>query len=211
MKSSKIVQWAFSIGQKRYLTKAFHQIYVQKQQYEEPLLVVVNHSNFYDSLLLFELQKHGYLPANLVAVMSANGIEQHRIFKGLGVIPVNQPMKLSQYKDMLAVMEKQPLLIFPQGKEEHQEKRPLTIEKGTAALLEKKQWHNVLFLTFYYSFTEQAGALVCCRSHFVAHHERPQRAVDIQLFLQQMMTEQLNNVKRDVIDQQLDTYEPLWS
>lgn len=206
MKKNKLTQWFFRQGQRRLLQNAFFRLDVYTVTPQTPVLVLVNHSSFYDSLVLFELERSHILPPSIIAVMHAQGLTKHKIFRGLGVVPVSSPVKLSEFKQLVTLMHDHSLLLFPQGKEEHVEKRPLTIEKGAATLLAKHPQHGILFISLYYSFTDQKRGRIACRMHHVPATARPHQTTALHSFIAQTMTEQLDVVKEHAIHQTFDGY-----
>ncbi|GEK33373.1 1-acyl-sn-glycerol-3-phosphate acyltransferase [Kurthia sibirica] len=210
MKKNKHSQWFFRWGQRYLLKKAFHQLNVLHHTPTAPVLIVVNHSNFYDSLVLFELEQQNLLPNSVVAVMDKAGLDKHKLFNGLGVVPVSTPMKLSEYKQLISLMKQHSLLIFPQGKEEHIEKRPFSIEKGAASLLLKNPHHGILFVSLYYSYGAKPKGEIACRMLHIKAMDRPHELQDIQHFIETTMTAEVDHLKEDVIMKKFDSYTELW-
>lgn len=198
----------FGVGQKFLLHRMFGQFLLKRPHIEEPVTIIVNHSTFYDSLILFELQKRGILPKDSLAIMTREGLEKVPLFNSIGVLPVSEPMRLSEYKNIVEVMKTKNLVIFPQGKEIHQEKRPLQIENGLAALLKRSEQHGLLFVSLYYSFGSGIRGQVVCRMNYLAAAKRPKE--DLHSFIQVTMEQQLDIVKEDVINENLTDYERLW-
>lgn len=198
----------FGVGQRVLLRRMFGQFLIKGIQIEEPVTIIVNHSNFYDSLILFELQKRGILPKNTLAIITREGMEKVPLFKSIGVLPVSEPMKLSEYKNIVRAMKTKNLVIFPQGKEVHQEKRPIQIQNGLAALLDRNEQHGLMFVTMYYSFGSGIRGEVVCRMDYLPAVNRPKK--ELHSFIQVTMEQQLDIVKEDVINGQLNDYEKLW-
>lgn len=198
----------FRTGQFILLQRMFSSLRVKSIHTDELVTIIVNHSNFYDSLVLFELQRKKLLPKKTLAVMNKEGLQQFPLFKSIGILPVSNPMKLSEYKMILSAMKDTNLLIFPEGKENHLEKRPIEIQSGTSALLKKNAHHGLLFVSLYYSFTKGIRAEIVCSMHYVSANKRPHSNLDV--FIQKTMEEQLNNIKGDVIEHNYDGYEQIW-
>lgn len=208
MKKYKIARRFFSIGQTILLRRMFHQIYVKRVAVTSLTTIIVNHSNFYDSLILFELQKKQLLPHNIFAIMNKSGLEKFPLFKGVGILPVSEPMKLSEYKLILQQMKTNHLLIFPEGKEQHLEKRPIQIEPGVVELLKKNPQHHLLFVTLYYSYSSGIRGEIACQMHTVNQQACP--SDNLQYFIERTMEQQLNLLKGDVINANYDDYETIW-
>lgn len=208
MVGNKLFTILFRIGQYSLLHRNFRQFKVKAIYTDEPLTIIVNHSNFYDSLVLFELQNKGLLPKNTVAIINRQGSERFPLFKAIGTIPVSTPMKLSEYKNILKTMKTNNLLIFPQGKELHLEQRPITIEPGVVSLVEKNPQHGLLFVSLYYSFGQGIREEIACHMHYIAAKNRPQTS--LQIFIEQTMEQQLDLLKGHVIDGEFKGYQSLW-
>lgn len=208
MIKSSVSRLLFKMGQFTLLRRMFHSFYVKGIAANDYTAIIVNHSNFYDSLALFELQKKGILPKNTLAVMSKEGVENFPLFKSIGVLPISNPMKISEYKNILKSMRQCNVLIFPEGKENHLEKRPIQIEKGISSLLIKNPHHDLLFVSLYYSFTSNIRGTIACRMYAVPANKRP--VEDMEGFIRKTMEEQLNLVKGDVIENDYDGYKNLW-
>lgn len=208
MKKHKVGRWFFRRGQYVLLRRMFGQFIVKSIHTDEAHTIIVNHSNFYDSLVLFELQHKGLLAENAYALMNRQGLEAFPFFKSLGVLPVSAPMKLSEYRDIMQTMKSSNIVIFPQGEEQHIEQRPLIIEAGTASLLEKNPQHGMLFVSLYYSFGSGVRAEIACRMHYVYANERPTE--DLHGFIEQTMEQQLNKLREDVVCHNEDGYQSLW-
>ena len=198
----------FTIGQQLLLRRAFHRLDVKTVPFDTPSMIIVNHSSFYDSLVLFELQRKGKIPWEIAALMNAQNREKIPLFKALGTIPVSTPMKLSEYKQVKKTMQTESLLLFPQGKEEHLEQRPLTMQEGAAKLLTQNQTQGLLIIVIYYSFRSAIRAEIACSMRFISAAERPKFITNE--YIEQQLLMELESLKEDVIHQSLKGYERLW-
>lgn len=54
MERKKLSYSMFHIGQKLFLRRMFRSMRVKLSRIEQPSIIVVNHSSFYDALVLFE-------------------------------------------------------------------------------------------------------------------------------------------------------------
>lgn len=208
MKKHRVGKWFFRRGQYVLLRRMFGKFIVKSIHVDESHTIIVNHSNFYDSLVLFELQQKKLLTENAYALMTRQGIEKFPLFKSIGVLPLSTPMKLSEYKDIMQTMKTSNIVVFPQGEEQHLERRPVQIEAGTATLLEKNPQHGLLFVTLYYSFGSGIRAEIACRMHYTYANERPK--VNLHAFIEETMEQQLDKLREDVVQQNVDGYRSLW-
>ncbi|MBQ0138750.1 MAG: hypothetical protein KBT36_05590 [Kurthia sp.] len=208
MKKNKLVSALFHVGQYTLVRRMFGKFTVKAIHVDEPVTIIVNHSNFYDSLVLFELQKKGYLSKNTVAMINKKGAEQFPLFKGIGTVPVSSPMKLSEFKAILQVMKSNNLLVFPQGREFHLEQRPVKIEPGVISLLNKNPQHGLLFVSLYYSYGEGIRGEIASSMHYVSGRSRP--IENLQRFIEGTMEQQLDELKEHVVTNQFEGYQRLW-
>ncbi|WP_064091312.1 lysophospholipid acyltransferase family protein [Rossellomorea aquimaris] len=185
------------------LKKQFYRVWIDDRRNNRDLskghLILANHSNWWDGLMIFYLNQY-VVKEDSYAMMSQKGIEDFSFFRKIGAFSVNPESP----KDLIVSLrfaekclsEQKTVWIFPQGKEEHLEKRPLSFMKGPSYLLEKKPEVDVTFVTFYYTFH---------------HNQRPElyiqlRNVDSKLLFRQehhTRIEQTNSI-RMLLEQQLD-------
>lgn len=194
----------FTVGQQLLLRRMFGEMYIQPKAFKQPAVVLVNHSSFYDGLVVFELIRKGYLPQNAVAVMDEGGQQSMPLFQHIGTIPVSQPMKLSEYKDMLKAMAHDTLVIFPQGMERHVEQRPMQLQNGIEGLLKKYPAHHVVCLSIYYTVSSHIRAELACKMDVLRADHRPEKwsLRDIETW----MTGCLDELKTDVLRGDFERY-----
>lgn len=200
MERKKLSYSMFHIGQKLFLRRMFRSMQVKLSRIEQPSIIIVNHSSFYDALVLFELDRRGYLPKNRLVGMSAEGLQQFPIFKKLGTFPISQPIKLSEYKELLRLAKTHTIILFPQGVEEHAEKRPLTIQPGIERLMSRFPEYKLLFISIYYSFTDSLRGEIACQ---LTPKAQP-------VNMQDVMTTELEELKAHVVANNMKGFTRLW-
>lgn len=149
-------QAMFHLYNQQLLKRYFKGIYVSSSL---PLptraIVCLNHSSWWDSLVLFHLNRT-YLKTDLYVMMHEKGIRQYPFFRKLGAFSVNR----DHPKDIIYSLKYSEILLdqgktvglFPQGDEYHLEKRPLTFLPGAIALQDKRPSVPILPISLYYSF-----------------------------------------------------------
>lgn len=194
----------FTVGQQLLLRRMFREMYVQPKAFKLPAIVLVNHSSFYDGLVVFEMIRKGYLPQNSTAVMDEAGQQSMPLFQHIGTIPVSHPMKLSEYKGMLQAMAHETLVIFPQGMERHVEQRPLQLQAGIEGLLKKYPAHHVVCLSIYYTVGSHIRAELACKMDVLRAEHRPEKwsLDDIETW----MTGCLDELQVDVVNRSFERY-----
>lgn len=200
----KFARTLFTVGQQLLLRRMFRDIYIKKMAFKLPAVVLVNHSSFYDGLVVFELIRQKCLPENTVAVMDKAGQQSMPLFQHIGTVPVSHPMKLSEYRGMLETMAHETLVIFPQGTERHVEQRPLQLQNGIEGLLKKYPAHNVVCLSIYYSVGSHIRAQIACKMDVLRADQRPEKwsLVEIEAW----MTTCLDELKVDVTNANFERY-----
>ncbi|AJD91216.1 hypothetical protein JMA_18990 [Jeotgalibacillus malaysiensis] len=195
------------------LKKHFYRVYVKNeyQSSERAKLYIMNHSSWWDGLIVFYLNRYLF-QEDAYAMMSKDGIEKFSFFSKIGAFPVDPSSPKSlirslQFADQ-KLKEKKSVWIFPQGKEEHLEKRPLSFMNGPAYLAEKNQDAEIIPVIAYYTFRhDQRPELFISIGHPVRNEvtNKLKRNEKSDL-LRQALEESLNQVKADVISENIDHY-----
>ncbi|TWI57952.1 lysophospholipid acyltransferase family protein [Halalkalibacter nanhaiisediminis] len=180
----------------------------------QPMLVLVNHSNWWDGLVSYYVTEK-VCHHDSYAMMGEEGMKKFPFFRKIGAFSVrkDQPRSILTSLNYAATLleHKKAVWIFPQGEERHLEERPLFFQQGVAYLLEKKPETIVVPVTYYYTFT---------------HHQRPELYIDIgsavlpattnrmsrkqqTSYLEQIVTNQLDQQKNAIIQNKLNEYRPL--
>ncbi|MCM3490553.1 lysophospholipid acyltransferase family protein [Alkalihalophilus marmarensis] len=125
---------------------------------DRPLLLIANHSSWWDGLVSFYLSNE-CLRHESFAMMSEEGMKSYSFFRKIGTFSVN-PSDSRSLLDSLnyartKLTTKQALWFFPQGAEQHLEKRPLEFKSGVGYLLKDKKDVLVVPLTYYYTFRHE--------------------------------------------------------
>lgn len=207
MMKRDIARAFFTVGQQLLLKRMFNEMYIQRAPFKLPAVILVNHSSFYDGLVVFECIRQGIFPKNTTAVISAAGQQSMPLFQHIGTVRVSQPMKLSEYKNILQVMVDDTLVIFPQGEERHLEQRPLGLQPGIEGMLKKYPQHNVVCLSIQYALRGHIRAELACRMDVLRADQRPKKwsLQDIEAW----MTSCVDQLKADIVNERIERYERL--
>ncbi|MRX73503.1 acyl-phosphate glycerol 3-phosphate acyltransferase [Bacillus lacus] len=187
------------------MKRHFHSISLQTPDtLPEHALVCINHSSWWDGLILFHLNQR-ILKQDMYAMMHEHGLKKHPFFRKIGAFSVdrNYPRKILQsikYASELLHSGKT-VALFPQGEEMHLETRPLTFMPGAVKLLEENPSVPLLPVVFYYSFGHFQKQEIFIKignplyiSDLPGNDRKSKNRV-----LEQYMEEMLNAVKQDVI------------
>ncbi|MDZ5711927.1 lysophospholipid acyltransferase family protein [Jeotgalibacillus haloalkalitolerans] len=177
------------------LKKHFYRVYIhnQHQSSDKARLYIMNHSSWWDGLIVFYLNRY-LLHEDAYAMMSRDGIEKFTFFSKIGAFPVDPESPKSlirslQFADQL-LKDQKSVWIFPQGKEEHLDKRPLSFMNGPAYLAEKNPDAEIIPVSACYTFR---------------HDQRPELFITIGQPIQSEALTSLNRKeKSDVLRQSLE-------
>lgn len=199
------------------LKKHFYKIYLDDQRSKVtagPKLYLMNHSNWWDGLLIFYLNQM-IMKEDSYALMSKKGIEDFPFFGKIGAFAVDpsspkdlmKSLKLSQ----TLLNEGKSLWIFPQGQEEHAEKRPFQYMNGPSFLHERVQDLQIIQIASYYTFRHAQRPELFIRisdpipNEELEGNERTQKTNS----LRDMHEALVDGVKKEVIYNQLESYHVL--
>ncbi|PPA71183.1 lysophospholipid acyltransferase family protein [Jeotgalibacillus proteolyticus] len=198
--------------------KHFYCIYLDDQRDNKhqagAKLYLMNHSSWWDGLLIFYLNKT-IMQEDAFAMMSKKGMEEFSFFEKIGAFPVDP----SSPKDLIKALsfahnllaEKKSVWIFPQGREEHIEKRPFSYFNGPAYLMEKKEELEIILVGSYYSFRHDQRPELFLRiqdslslSQFL--HLNRREKTDL---LREKHEALVNSIRDDLIHERLGNYKTI--
>ncbi|TDL34823.1 glycerol acyltransferase [Jeotgalibacillus sp. S-D1] len=194
--------------------KHFYKIYIHDQRSAEgsgPKLYVMNHSNWWDGLLIFYLNRK-VMKEDSYAMMSKKGMTDFPFFGKIGafaVDPASPKDLMRSLKTSLSLLEEnKSVWIFPQGKEEHIEKRPFTYMNGPAYLAERISNLKIIPIAAYYTFRHDQRPELFIR---IGHTVPPDRFSglnrgEITNDLRVIHEELVSSVREDIINEQTDQY-----
>lgn len=207
VKKSKWTQLRFRLMQKNRLQQAFHKLYVKSGYMPNEAIFVVNHSGWWDALVLFELEQKKQIPP-VYTMMDEELLQQYPIFSKNGAFSVQlheeeQALKAFQYADLLLTDGKS-VALFPQGTPKHQDERPLQFVSSVVRLFELCRDIPIIPVAIYYTHRhEQKGEVWVSLGDpiYTAHTEvMPTEE------LEERLTEQLDLLRQDAIANKIDAY-----
>ncbi|WP_201716204.1 lysophospholipid acyltransferase family protein [Rossellomorea arthrocnemi] len=202
----------------RYLTyqlkKHFYRVWIddQRDSFQPAVgqLVLANHSSWWDGLMVFYLNQK-VIKEDSYAMMSQKGMEDFSFFRKIGAFSVNpdspKDLVISLKFAEKCLQEKKTVWIFPQGKEEHLEKRPISFMSGPSYLFERNQGITVTMVTFYYTFRHEQRPELFIRitdvevnqSYLTSREERTHH-------LRNIMEKRLDDLKIDIIHEDISMF-----
>lgn len=213
---SRLFHSMFSLYHQRLLRRSFDQIYFYSKGTlpTTPVIYVANHSSWWDGLIFFHLSRT-VLPQDLYIMMHESGLKQYPYFKRLGAFSINRNnpkdiLHSLQYAQQL-VEDGKSVWMFPQGDEFHLETRPLGFQSGITYVLEHCPHTPVVPMSFYYSFGQKKRPEVYIEAGSpLYHHDLPgQSRVEKTTALEQVCTEQLDELKQLVVTKQRNKFSNL--
>ncbi|MBM7703818.1 lysophospholipid acyltransferase family protein [Metabacillus iocasae] len=199
------------------LKKHFYKVYLYEEENtlkKDPTIFVANHSSWWDGLLCFYLNK-AKLQHDSYAMMSEQGMTDFSFFKKIGAFSINpsSPKHILQSLQFAAKLlnDRKSVWIFPQGKEEHLEKRPLQFSKGVSYILDHTQDVTIIPITFYYTFRhDQRPELFIMIGKSIPQSTFLDQSRDkITSNLETMVTKQLDALREKVTKEELDSFDVL--
>ncbi|ARI77679.1 lysophospholipid acyltransferase family protein [Halobacillus mangrovi] len=153
---SSFIEWGFKRFNRIFLKAHFENIWLMNtvSPPSQKTLFLINHSSWWDPLMIYHLndrviQSDGY------GMMHEDGIKRFPFFIKIGAFSVNPDhrrhlMNSLQYSAKL-LRENKTVWMFPQGSEQHLEKRPLHFLSGISYIVKKCPEANVVPISLYYS------------------------------------------------------------
>ena len=207
-KKSRLLTIIFGFVCNRLFRKNFDQLFIRGSFPEGTVIVIANHSNWWDGLLLFKLQQVVGRP--LYVMMHEKFLRKLFFFRWLGAFSVNREhpksvMQSLQYAAFL-LQQHRTVCIFPQGDEFPLEQRPLGFESGVIYLSEKSPTTPIVPIAFYFGWSGKRKPNVWIDigeaiyfSELDGHH-RTERCMS----LEKRFTAHLDALREAVIQQSLD-------
>jgi Acyltransferase len=199
------------------LKKHFYRVWIDdhRESGKSPSghLILANHSSWWDGLMVFYLN-HYVVKEDSYAMMSQKGMEDFSFFRKIGAFSVNPDSP----KDLVTslkfaekcLQEKKTVWIFPQGKEEHLEKRPISFMSGPSFLSERNPEIKVSLVTFYYTFRhDQRPELFIRICDEGVDHNKHHTRKELTDSLRTVMEKRIESLKTDIINEDISSFELL--
>ncbi|WP_216830481.1 lysophospholipid acyltransferase family protein [Alkalihalobacterium elongatum] len=215
-KKSPVFETLFHQYNKNLLSKSFSQIKLRNDSIfnsTKPTLFLLNHSSWWDGLISFHLAKTLF-SIDSYAMMEDKGLVAYPFFKRLGAFSI----QLQSVKEIVASLryaeqllsQNKGVWMFPQGQEEHLEKRPLSFKNGAAYLIEKVPTIQVVPITYYYTFSgQQLPYLYIHVGRNLVFSGKTSSRKQLTTMLEAIVTKQLDQQRHDVIHHLTDQYNVL--
>ncbi|WP_010192095.1 lysophospholipid acyltransferase family protein [Bacillus sp. m3-13] len=216
-KKSKRFDYFFHQFNKRFLRFHFKGIYYAKGEHASlppsPALYIVNHSTWWDSLVVFHLNQVVTKQESYV-MMHEKGIREFPFFRKIGAFSVNRDNPKDIVRSMNYAKERlkdgKTLWLFPQGDEKHLEIRPLGFLPG-AVHITKNTAIPIVPVCLYYTFTGERKPEVYIKVEDPVYYSQlaGNSSKEKNQSLEDRYTILLDKVKQDVIQQTTSHYQSL--
>lgn len=209
---------AYSIYNRWLLRRHFQQIHLDhsgRMLEGRPTLFIANHSNWWDALLVLQLNKE-VLKRDMYAMMLQKELEKFPFFRKLGGFSIN-PNSIADVQrslrysiELLSEASDRALWLFPQGAIQHQEIRPIRLMSGLGAMVERMYDLQVVPVLFYYSYDEERKPSVYIRitDALVLDEECRKRKIATRIAQGALQT-RLDQLREEVISRQTKNFQ-LW-
>jgi 1-acyl-sn-glycerol-3-phosphate acyltransferase len=163
-----------------------------------PVLYLVNHSSWWDAILVFLLSRPGVRVPQL-AMMGEAGMRRYPFFNRLGAFSVPEAKNLADLRAMIRYLEVQggqggQIWIFPQGTIAPADVRPLGLERGVALLAARLVPCRVVPVAIRFVFGEAKRPEILVSFGSVSVHDE---AADRQS-LERLLTDELEKLRIDI-------------
>ncbi|MBL8192323.1 MAG: lysophospholipid acyltransferase family protein [Blastocatellia bacterium] len=216
------VERVFALVNRGMLKRHFHQIWtvgfenLRNINPQYPVIFYANHSNWWDGLIAFYLTRDllkfdGYL------MMMAKQLRKYSFFRWIGAFSIDRQSPISAYRsleyaaNLLNSSNKKTcaVWIFPQGELLPNDIRPIKFLRGLVWLIKHVPQVQLVAVTFRYEFLNEQLPEV-----FISFNQPTQilnldQAKTLNLELQTSLTNQLEALKADIINQKTQHYKAI--
>ncbi len=219
---SVVFEKVFSLYNRNLLKRHFHSFRVSgldflfNKNIDLPLIIYCNHSSWWDGLIAFQISHETNL--NSFVMMEEKQLKSLFLFRKLGAFSVvreNSREALQSIKyaaNLLRENSNSTLWIFPQGEILPNDLRPLRLYNGLSKIIEKVEKCFVISLSMRYEFLGEFKPQIFVKIG------KPETISVAQAFnaktltenLAERLTENLDELKNDVINQNLTAYKSIF-
>jgi 1-acyl-sn-glycerol-3-phosphate acyltransferase len=221
------VERVFALVNRWMLKRHFHQIWtkgfeeLKNLDPKRPIIFYANHSNWWDGLIGFYLTRD-LLKIDGYMMVMAKQLKKYSFFKWIGAFSVDRESPISAFRSLeyivklLSDNKKQPraLWIFPQGELLANDYRPIKFMRGLDWLIKQLPQSQLVAVTFRYEFLNEQLPEVFLSFNETSllseiNNSKNLRSTELILELQKNLIEQLDELKREVIEQKTSHYLPI--
>ncbi len=178
-----------------------------------PLLVYANHSSWWDGLIIYEISRRTRF--DWFVMMEEKQLKRYFFFRWLGAFSVvrgdvEEALESIKYVAELMTQKKDvAVLIFPQGKIEPNDLRPIKIESGVASIIRRVREVATVPVALRYEFLGDFKPEVFVKIGELDVIDKPQSKSVLKKQMQNKLTSLLDELKTDIILSDLKKYKRL--
>ncbi|MGI9035623.1 MAG: lysophospholipid acyltransferase family protein [Pyrinomonadaceae bacterium] len=221
-KKSRWFERIFAVYNRNLFKRRFHSFKIsglenlREKKPETPFVIYANHSSWWDGLAAFEISRAARLDAFLM--MEERQLKKLRLFRRLGAFSVvrkspRQAIRSVNYAaELLKENPSRCLWIFPQGEILRNDLRPLKFFQGLSRVVEKCGKCAALSVALRYEFfgNFKPEILVKINSPEQFPVDKNFDAKKMTAYFENRLTENLNDLKSDILTKNLQSYENIF-
>ncbi|UOQ43240.1 lysophospholipid acyltransferase family protein [Halobacillus salinarum] len=211
------IEWGFKRFNRLFVRMNFHRMKVLSEAKESDFshsLFLINHSSWWDSLILYYLNDQ-YVRSDGYGMMDEEGMNRFPFFSKIGVYSINTASRthlLHSLNYSIELLNRgKTVWIFPQGEEQHLEKRPLDFFNGISYIAEKAPRIQVIPVSLYYTLEHHRKPNVYILLgeplSKESYHTLPRKQKTI--YFEKHCTEQLDRLKERIIAEDHNGFTPI--
>ncbi len=182
---------------------------------DRPLILIANHSSWWDAVMpiLISLER---LNHDAYGVMEERQLKRYGFFRKLGMFSIDREDARSAYRSLeygagLIRNTGRVLWLFPQGEIVPNDRRPLRFYSGTARIIRMTGSCSVATVAFRYELLHNerptAFARIAPPEHFTGIDLPDVNGLNEHLV--RMLTRTMDQLREEVVNEQLEEYEPV--
>ncbi|WP_226578186.1 lysophospholipid acyltransferase family protein [Halobacillus litoralis] len=207
------IEWGFSRFNRLFLRAHFSTIYFDPPATtsNRSTLFLINHSTWWDPLFIYYMNDQ-LIHSDGYGMMHEDGIRRFPFFKSIGAYSVNSEDKrhmMASLKYSIELLNAgKTVWIFPQGEEQHLEKRPLQFFSGISYLVQKCPDIDVVPVSLYYSLehSRKPNAYLKVGDPVEKSSYRQLNRKQMTTLFEKVSTDQLDRLRSKVIQEDHETF-----
>lgn len=217
-KKSRWFEEIFAVYNRNLLKRRFHSLnvsgldFLKSRNEKLPFLIYTNHSSWWDGLVAFEISRRTRLDSFIM--MEEKHLKKLFLFRRLGAFsvvrenPREAAKSLNYAANLLKENSNRTLWIFPQGEILPNDKRPLKFYNGASRIVEKVEQISAVPLAMRYEFLGEFKPDIFVRiaAPQSISVDKNFDAKTLTKQFEQKLTEALDELKNDVLNDNLQNY-----
>lgn len=213
-KKSRFIEWGFTRFNRWFLRSHFQHIRLIDDiplTKKENTLFIINHSSWWDPLMIFYLNEQ-VLKTDGYGMMHKEGIQRYPFFRKIGaysIDPDDRKHLIHSLKYSTTLLKRgKSVWIFPQGSEQHLEKRPLDFFTGISYIIKKCPEAQIVPVSLYYSLehSKKPNAYIQLGEPLQRENYEGLSRQDMTRYFEHEATEQLDGLKDLIVNEKHERF-----